>query len=65
MAYNSCGGVKQEYLMSGIGMHFPGLTNLHKRPIAVFPELGIRLSCGKGEFRVPKRELNLLAKSES
>jgi hypothetical protein len=65
MACNSCGSLKQEKFRSEIDIHFPGLKNVNKRPVVVFPELLICLNCGKAEFSVPKEELKLLAESES
>lgn len=65
MACNSCGSVKQEKFRSEIDIHFPGLTNVNKRPVVVFPELVVCLNCGKAEFTIPKAESNLLAKSDA
>ena len=65
MACNSCGSTNQENFKSEIDIHFPGLRDLNKRPVVVFPDLVICLRCGKAEFTVPKEELDLLAKSVS
>jgi hypothetical protein len=65
MACNSCGSLNQETFTSEIDIHFPGLRNANKRPVLVFPELLVCLSCGKAEFTVPTAEFGLLAKNDS
>ena len=65
MACNSCGSVNQEKFTSEIDIHFPGLSNVKKSPVLVYPELLVCLNCGKAEFTVPKDELALLAKSDA
>ena len=65
MACNSCGSVNQRKFTSEIDIHFPGLSNVRKSPVLVYPELLVCLTCGKAEFTVPKDELALLAKSDA
>jgi len=65
MACNSCGSVNQRKFTSEIDIHFPGLSNVRKSPILVYPELLVCLNCGKAEFTVSKDELALLAKSDA
>jgi hypothetical protein len=65
MACNSCGSVNQGKFTSEIDIHFPGLSNVKKSPVLVYPELLVCLNCGKAEFTVPKDELALLAKSNA
>lgn len=65
MACNSCGSVHQGRFTSEIDIHFPGLSNVKKSPVLVYPELTVCLDCGKAEFTVPKDELALLAKSDA
>jgi hypothetical protein len=65
MACNSCGSVNQEKFTSEIDIHFPGLSNVRKSPVLVYPELLVCLNCGKAEFTVPKDELALLANSDA
>jgi hypothetical protein len=65
MACNSCGSVNQGKFTSEIDIHFPGLSNVKKSPVLVYPELLVCLNCGKAEFTVPKEELALLAKSDA
>jgi hypothetical protein len=65
MACNSCGSVHQKRYDAEIDIHFPGMRNLKKSPVLVFPEiLMVCLDCGKGEFTVPKDELVQLAKDD-
>jgi hypothetical protein len=40
-----------------MGIHFPGLKNIAKPVIWVFPELIVCLDCGHTEFGVPEAEL--------
>jgi hypothetical protein len=46
-------------------IHFPGLGNVNKRPVVVFPEVLVCFNCGTAEFTVPKDELILLAKCDA
>jgi hypothetical protein len=43
-------------------IHFPGLANLDKLPVWVFPKLSICLDCGSSRFITPESALALLAK---
>jgi hypothetical protein len=65
MACNSCGSVNQGKFTSEIDIHFPGLSNVKKSAVLVYPELLVCLNCGKAEFTVPKDELALLAQSDA
>jgi hypothetical protein len=44
-----------------MGIHFPGLKNIGKPVVWVFPELVVCLDCGIAEFAVPEDKLFLLA----
>jgi len=44
-----------------INIHFPGMENLAKPPVFVFPTLLICLDCGFTEFSISETELPLLA----
>jgi hypothetical protein len=46
-------------------IHFPGLKNIDKPVVWVFPELVVCLNCGTAEFAVPKEELRQLAKGDA
>lgn len=41
-------------------MHFPGLKNLGKLPVFVFPQLLVCLDCGFTELNLPQTEVRLL-----
>jgi hypothetical protein len=43
-----------------VAIHFPGLKNIDKPVVWVFPELVICLDCGIAQFTVPEAELRLL-----
>jgi hypothetical protein len=43
-----------------MGIHFPGLRNIDKPVVWVFPGLFVCLDCGTAEFVVPKDELHQL-----
>jgi hypothetical protein len=65
MTCNSCGSVNQGEFSSEVDIHFPGLRNVKKSPVLVYPELLLCLDCGKAEFTVPKDQLALLAKTDA
>jgi hypothetical protein len=48
-----------------MGIHFPGLKNIEKPVVWVFPELDVCLDCGNAEFAVPEEELRELAKDDA
>jgi hypothetical protein len=43
----------------------PGLKNIDKPIVWVFPELIVCLDCGTAEFVVPEDELRVLAKGDA
>ena len=43
-----------------IAIHFPGLAGLNKPVVWVFPTMSVCLDCGKAEFMVPEKELEVL-----
>jgi hypothetical protein len=62
MACKSCGSVNQPTFIAEVGIHCPGLKNIDKPIVWVFPDLIICLDCGKAGFVVPEGELRELAK---
>jgi hypothetical protein len=48
-----------------MGVHFPGLKNIDRPTVWVFPDLVVCLHCGLAEFVIPETELRLLADSGS
>ena len=65
MSCNSCGSVNQSKFKAEMAIHFPGLENIHKPVVWVFPELAICMDCGMAQFRVPKTELCQLTEVEA
>jgi hypothetical protein len=65
MICNSCGSVNQKQFPSELDIHFPGLKNVKKQPVLLYPALLVCLDCGKTEFTVPNEELALLAAPDS
>jgi hypothetical protein len=47
-----------------MAIHFPGLKDLDKPIVWVFPEVAVCLDCGAAEFSVPKDELRELQQSD-
>jgi|GEM_PF-1658325 hypothetical protein len=64
MPCKSCGSINQSKFTGEIGIHFPGLKNIDKPVVWVFPEIVVCLNCGTAEFAVPEAELPRLAKGE-
>lgn len=65
MPCKSCGSVNQSKFRAEIAIHSPGLKNIDKPIVWVFPEVVICLSCGTAEFVVPEAELRQLAKGDA
>jgi Zn ribbon nucleic-acid-binding protein len=61
----SCGSVTQSKFIAEMGIHVPGLKNIDKLVVWVFPELVVCLDCGTAEFAVPEAELRQLAKGDA
>lgn len=65
MPCKSCGSVNQSKFSAEMGIHFPGLKNINKPVVWLFPEIVVCLDCGAAEFAVPEAELRLLAKDDA
>ena len=65
MACKSCGSVNHSKFAGEIGIHFPGLQDLDKPVVWVFPELVVCLDCGTAEFVVPEADLRQLVKGDA
>jgi hypothetical protein len=65
MNCKSCGSDKQSRFTGEIGIHFPGLENIDKPVVWVFPEVVVCLNCGTAEFAVSEAELRLLCKDNT
>jgi len=65
MPCKSCGSVNQRKFSAEMAIHFPGLKNIGKPIVWVFPEVVVCLDCGTAEFVVPEKELRQLAKGDA
>jgi len=65
MPCKSCGSVSQSKFIAEMAIHFPGLKNIDKPVVWVFPELIVCLDCGTTEFVVPEAELRQLATGDA
>jgi len=62
----SCGSANLEKFESEVTIHSPRIKNIDKRPVLVFGELSVCLSCGKAELVVPQPQLaHLSTRSET
>jgi hypothetical protein len=61
----SCGSDNQSKFTGEIGIHFPGLKNIDKPVVWVFPEVVVCLDCGTAEFTLPEPELHLLGNGDA
>jgi hypothetical protein len=59
-----CGSVNQRRFIGEIAIHFPGLKNIDKPIVWVFPQVVVCLDCGRAGFAVPETELSVLAKDD-
>jgi hypothetical protein len=55
-----CGSDKSRKFREEIALHFPGLKNLDKPIVWVFPQLMVCLDCGFSEFQIEKEDLKKL-----
>jgi hypothetical protein len=65
MPCKSCGSTNQRKFTGEMGIHFPGLKNIDKPVVWVFPELVVCLDCGTAEFAIPDEEMRQLAKGDA
>jgi len=61
----SCGSDNLGKFWGEIAIRFPGLKNLDKPSVWVFPELVVCLDCGTAQCAVPEAELRLLQKGKA
>jgi hypothetical protein len=57
----ACESVNQNKFVAEMGIRSPGLKNIDKPTVWVFPQLVVCMDCGMAEFVVPDAELRLLA----
>ena len=60
-----CRSVNRSKFIGEIGIQLPGLKNIDKPVLWVFPEVVVCLDCGAAEFAVPEAELRQLAKGDA
>lgn len=60
-----CGSKNRKKFPGEILVHFPGLKNIDKPAVFVFPELVICLECGFAEFVVQEAELRQLVERDA
>jgi hypothetical protein len=60
MSCSSCTSGNQAEFTAEINIHFPGLKNLDKHSVFVFPKLLVCLDCGCSWFTIREAELRLL-----
>jgi len=56
----SCDSSNQKKFESEVDIHFPGLSNVNKRPVVMHPVLLVCLDCGRTEFVISEEDLNPL-----
>jgi hypothetical protein len=61
----SCGSANETRFNAEVAVHFPGLKNIDKPTVLMFPALLICLDCGMARFAVPEAELGVLATGEA
>jgi len=62
MTCDACGSDRISKFNAETAIHFPGLDDLDKPIIWLFPQFLICLNCGVAKFVVPEDELSALAK---
>ena len=65
LACKVCGSEHVQKLRGEIAMRVPGLKNIDKPVVWVFPDILVCMDCGIAEFAVPEDELRILAKREA
>ena len=60
-----CASGNQKEFTAEVNLHFPGLKNLDKPSVFVFPKVLVCLDCGFSRFAILEPELTLLAKGTS
>jgi hypothetical protein len=64
MQCKSCGSHNQTEFNAEINVHFPGLKNVDRPAVLVFPKLLLCLDCGFTEFTLSESELHLLDETQ-
>jgi len=64
MSCSSCASGSQAEFTAEVNIHFPGLRNLDKPSVFVFPRLLVCLDCGCSWFTTPETEVARLREVE-
>jgi len=64
MRCKCCGSADRCKLAAEVCIHFPGLSQIDKSAVFLFPELTVCVTCGIAEFLVPETELRLVAERD-
>jgi predicted nucleic-acid-binding Zn-ribbon protein len=64
MQCKACGSHNQTVFNAEINVHFPGLKNVDRPAVFVFPTLLLCLNCGFTEFTLSESELRLLDETQ-
>jgi hypothetical protein len=65
LSCKACKSDKQATFPSEVVIHFPGLEDLSKGHLFVFPQVLVCLNCGFTEFSIPETELRRLVQDSS
>ena len=65
MACPSCRSAKHAELTAEMLIHFPGLGNIDKPGVWLFPTILVCMDCGSSRFTVPENELASVAKGSA
>jgi hypothetical protein len=60
-----CASTDHRKYIAEMGIHSPGLKNIDKPLVWVFPEVVVCFHCGTAEFVVPESELRQLAEGDT
>lgn len=60
MACKSCGAPNQNALSAEMEIHVPGLENLDRPAVWLFPRILVCMDCGFAEFLVPEDKFQCL-----
>jgi hypothetical protein len=64
MSCVSCASGNQAAFATEINIHFPGLKNVDKPSVFVFPKILVCLDCGYSRFTIPDTELAQMQEAE-
>jgi hypothetical protein len=65
MPCNSCQSTNLSAFPAEINIHFPGINNLTRPTVLVFPHLSVCLDCGVTQFTLSGDQVRALSEPES